>query len=149
MTWSLEFGLESVLVESRNLSIEVVVISTDLHLSLWNLLESQRLRFLEEILDGAPHTQEQQQRPYDVHEYLEVPRTQDPIRGRKGHQVVVDNFSTSESAVATMSPTGTSGTDATPTSTNISNRAVNRHGFGYFVFEERNDDEADVDVGKK
>ena len=149
MNRSLEFGQESVLLEIRNLSTETVVNSTDLTLFLWNLLEGQRLRFLEEVLTGAPHTQEQQQRPYDVHEYLEVPGIQDPIRGRKGHQVVVDNFSTSESAVATMSPTGTSGTDATPTSTNISNRAVNRHGFGYLLFEKWNGDEADVDVGKK
>ena len=55
--------------------------SIELPLSLWNLLESQRLRFMEELLTGAPLTQEQQRRPYREHENLEVPGIQEPIRG--------------------------------------------------------------------
>ena len=74
-----------------------------------NLPESQRLWFMEEALTGATLTLEQQQRPYEVHENLEVPGIQDPFRGWEAQEVVVDNFSTSDSGVATMPPLGTSG----------------------------------------
>jgi len=58
LNWSLEFGPESVLLELRNISTETVVKFIELPLSVWNLLESQRLRFMEEALTGAPLTQE-------------------------------------------------------------------------------------------
>ena len=101
---------------------------------------------MEEALTGAPHTREQQQRPYEVHEYLEVPGIQDPIRGRKGQEVVVDNFSTSDCGVAKLSPLGTIGTNMTPSSPNIFGLAVNCYGFDYAVFDEDNGDGDDVDL---
>ena len=48
---------------------------------MWNRLENQRLRFMEEALTGDPLTQEQQQRTFEVRENLEVPGIPDPIRG--------------------------------------------------------------------
>ena len=86
---------------------------------MWNFLEIQRLRFVEELLTGAPLTQEQQQQPYEVHGNLEVPGIQDPIRGWEGPEVVVKNFLTSDPGVHTVSPMGTSETDTNPTSPNI------------------------------
>ena len=59
---------------------------------------------------------------------------------------MVDNVSTSESGVATMSPMGSSGTDATPTSPNIFDVTVNRYGFDYPVFDKENVDRIDVDA---
>ena len=53
---------------------------------MWNVLESQRLRFMEGALTGTPFTQADQQRPYEVHEKL--PAMQDPIRGWE-RQVIV------------------------------------------------------------
>ena len=73
VNWSLEFGPESVLLQVRKISTETSVNSIELPLSVWNLLESERFRLMEEALTGAPLTQEQQQRPCEVHENLEVP----------------------------------------------------------------------------
>ena len=101
---------------------------------------------MEEALTGAPLTLEQQQRPYEVHENLEVPGIQYPFRGWEAQEVVVDNFSTSDSGVATMSPLGTSGIGTTPTSPNIFGVGVNRYSVYYHVFDEDNGDEADADV---
>ena len=119
--------------------------SVELPLSVWNYLESQRFRILEDALAGAPLPQEQQQRPFEVHETLEAPGMQDPPPGWEGQEVLVDNFSTSDSVVATVSPMGTIETDTTPTSPNIIHLAVN--GLDYPVFNEDNRDGADVDVG--
>ena len=55
---------------------------------------------------------------------------QDPIRGWVGQEVVVDNFSSSDCGLATISPLGTSGTDTSPTSPNIFELAVECYGFG-------------------
>ena len=56
---SLNFGSESVLLDFRNISNETVMNSIELPLSLWNLLESRRVRFVEGALTWAPFTQEQ------------------------------------------------------------------------------------------
>ena len=101
---------------------------------------------MEEALTGAPLTQEQQQQPYEVHENLEIPGIQDPHRGCEGQDLVMDNFSTAGSGVATMSPMGTSEIDTTPASANILDLAVNRYGFDYLLFDEDNGDGVDVEV---
>ena len=129
VNWSLEFWPESVLLEVRDVSTQRVVNSIELPSSVWNLLGSQRLRFMEEALTGAAITQEQQQRLYEVHENLEVPWVQDPIREWEGQEVVVDNFSTPDSGAATLSPMRTSWNDTTGNSSNIFKLAVNRYGF--------------------
>ena len=46
--------------------------SVELLLSM-EIVESQRLGFMKELLTGAPLTQEQQQQPHEVHETLDVP----------------------------------------------------------------------------
>ena len=130
VNWSLEFGPGSSLIEVRKRSTEKVVYSIELPLSVWNTLERQRLRFMDEALTGAPLTREQQQRPNEVHENPEVPGIQDTFRGCEDQEGVVDNVCTSDFAV-TMSPIGTSGNETTPTSPNIFVSAVNRYGFGY------------------
>ena len=58
----------------------------------------------------------------------------------------MDNFSSSDSCVATMSSMDTSGTDTTPTSVNDFDLAVNRYGFEDPLFDGDNDDRVDVDV---
>ena len=146
VNWSLEFGPESVFLEIRKFLTEAVVNPIELPLSVWNPLKSYRPRSMEETLTGAPLTQEQQQRPDEVLEKLEVPRIQDPIRRREGQEVLVYKVSTSDSGVATMSPMATSGTDTTPTSPNIFDLAVNLYGFDYPVFDEEKRGGVDVDV---
>ena len=84
VNWCLEFGPESVLLEVRTISTKTVLNSIELLLSVWNLLESQGIRFMEEALTGAPLTQDQLQRPYEVHKNLEVPGIHDRIRGWEG-----------------------------------------------------------------
>ena len=69
-SWSLEFGPDSVLLEVRTLPNESVENSIEIPLSVWNLLESRRLRFMEEALIGGPLTDAERQRPYEVHENL-------------------------------------------------------------------------------
>ena len=101
---------------------------------------------MEEALTGSPLTQEQQQRPYEVDESLEVPRIQDLIRGWEDEEVVIDTFLTSDSGVAAMSPMGSSGIDTTPIAANIFDSAGNRYGFDYPVSDEDNGDRVDVDV---
>ena len=101
---------------------------------------------MEEALTGAPLTQEQQHRPYEVHENLGVPKIQDPIPEREGQEVVVDNFSTSDSGEATMTPKGTIGIDTTPTSPKIFDLEVNWYGFDYPVFDGDNTNGVDDEV---
>ena len=146
VNWSLEYRTVSVLLEVRNVSTKTVVNSIQLLPFASNLLQSQRLRFKEETLTGAPLKQEQQQRPNGVHENLKVSRIQDPVQGWHGQEVVVDNFSTSDSGVAKVSPMSTSGIDTTPTSPNIFDIAVKSYGFDYPVFDEVNGDGIDVDL---
>lgn len=140
--WSLEFGPDSVLLEVRSVPNESVENSIEIPLSVWNLLESQRLRFMEEALTGGPLTDAERQRPYEVHEIL--PDVQGSIRGWEGQEIVVDNASTSDSGVATLSPTGTSRTAGSTTSTNLFDLAVNRYGFDHPVFDDDDSTEEDV-----
>ena len=62
----------------------------------------------------------------------------------------MDNFSTLDFGVVTMSLMGTSGTDTTPTSQNIFDLAIDRYryGFHYPVFDEENGYGVDVDVSE-
>ena len=75
----------------------------DFPLAVWSLLESQRLRFLEEAISGAPLTEDEQARPYEVHEQANVPNLlanhamrQGAIRGWEGQEIVIDNGSTTD-----------------------------------------------------
>ena len=83
MNWSLDFGQESVFLEVRHFSTETVVNSIELPLSVWNLLENQRLQLKDDALTGAPLAQEHPQRPCVVHENLEVPVINEPFEGGK------------------------------------------------------------------
>ena len=108
---------------------------------------------MEEALIGGPLTDAERQRPYEVHENL--PDVQGPIRGWEGQEIVIDNASTSDSGVATLSPTGTSRTARSSVSPNLFDLPVNRYGFDYPVFDdddtteevvmEDNDDDDDDD----
>ena len=49
---------------------------------------------------------------------------------------MIDNVSTSDSGVATLSPTGTSRTTRSSVSPNLFDLAVNRYGFDYPVFDD-------------
>ena len=115
-------------------------------LSVKNLLESQRLRFMEEALTEAQFTHEQQQRPKAVHEKLDVPGVQNPLRDCEGQEVLVDNFSTSDSGAAKMPTKGTSGIYTTANSPNVFNLAAHCYGFHYPVIEEEKGGGFDVDV---
>ena len=52
---------------------------------------------------------------------------------------MIDNASTSDSGVATLSPTGTGRTARSSVSTNLFDLAVNRYGFDYPVFGDDDD----------
>ena len=141
---SLEFGPDSVLLQVRSVPNESVENSIEKPLSVWNLLESRRLRFMEEALIGGPHTEAERQRPYEVHENL--PDVQGPIRGWERQEIVLDNASTSDSGVATLSPTGTSRTARPSVSPTFFDLAVNRYGFDYPVLD---DDDSTEEVVMK
>ena len=64
-------------MEVRNFSVEIVKNSMELPLSVWTVLESQRLRFMEEASTGASLTQAEQRKRNDVQENL--PEMQNPI----------------------------------------------------------------------
>ena len=72
MNWSLEFGPDTVSLEVQKIADEAVLNSIEIQLAVWNLLESQRLPFLEEAIGGAPLTEDEQARPYEVHEQANV-----------------------------------------------------------------------------
>ena len=78
MNWSLEFGPNTVSLEVQNFADETVPNSIEIPLAVWNLLESQRLRFLEDAVAGAPLTKDEQARPYELREQANVP-TYSPI----------------------------------------------------------------------
>ena len=136
--WSLEFGLDSVLLQVRSVPDESVENSIEIPLSVCNLLESRRLRFMEKALIWGPLTDAERQRPYEVHENL--PDVQGPIRGWEMQEIVIDNASTSDSGVVTLSPTGTSRTARSSVSPTLFDLAVNRYGFDYPVFDDDDDD---------
>ena len=87
MNWSLEFGPDTFSLEVQNFDSEAVLSLMKVPLAVWNLLESQRLRFLEDAFSGAPLTDYEQARPHEVHEQENVlnrPMRQDAIRGWEG-----------------------------------------------------------------
>ena len=88
MNWSLEFGPDTVSLEVQKFADEAVLNSTEIPLAVWNLLESQRLGFSEDAISGALLTENEQARPYEVHEQANVSNLlpnramrQDAIRG--------------------------------------------------------------------
>ena len=99
---------------------------------------------MEEPLIEAPHFEAEQQQPYEVIENM--PAMQGPIRGWERQEIVIDDGSTSESGVQTLSPRDNSGTVKAPVPPNIIDLAVNRYGFNYAVFEDDKCEE--IDVGK-
>ena len=123
MKWSLEFGPDTVSLEVQHFAEEALLNSIEIPLAVWNLLESQRPRFLEDAISGAPLTEDEQARPYEVHEQANVPNLlpnramrQDAIRGWEGQEIVIDNGSTTDSGIDTMSP----GTSTATETTNVS-----------------------------
>ena len=109
MNWSLEFGPATVSLEVQNFADEAVLNSIEIPLSLWNLLESQRLRFLKDAISGAPLTEDELARPYEVHEEANVPNLlpnhairQDALRDWEGQEIVIDNGSTTDSGIGTI-----------------------------------------------
>ena len=107
---------------------------------MWNLLESQRLAFLEDAISGAPLTEDEQARPYEVHEQANVTSLfpnremgQLAIRGGEGQAIVIDNGSTTDSGTGTMSPGTSSATEATNVSPSIFDLAVDHYRFDYPV----------------
>ena len=118
---------------------------------MWNLLESQRLRFLEDAISGAPLTEDEQVRPYEVHEQANVPNLlpnhamrQDALGGWEGQEIVVDNGSTIDSGVGTMSPGTSRVTETTNVSPSIFDLAIDRYGFDYPVWTDNSGDDVDV-----
>ena len=63
MNWSLDFGPETVTLEVQNFADEAVLNSIEIPIAVWNLLESQILRFLEGAIIGAPLTKDERARP--------------------------------------------------------------------------------------
>ena len=98
MSWSLEFGPDNVSLEVHNFADEVALNSNEIPLAVWNLLESQGQRLLEDAIAGAPLTEGEQTRPYELHEQANVPNLlpnlamcQYAIRGWKGQEIKNDN----------------------------------------------------------
>ena len=150
MNWSLEFGPDTVSPEVQNLADEAVLNSIEILLAVWNLLESQRVRFLEEAISGAPLTEDEQARPYEVHEQANVPTLlpnhamrQEALRGWEGQDTVIDNGSTTDSGIGTMSPGTSTVTETTNVSPSTFDMATDRYGFEYPVWT---DNSRDVDV---
>ena len=130
---------------------EVVLNSIEIPLAVWNLLESQRLRFLEDAISGAPLTEDEQARPYEVYEQANVPNLlpnhamrQDALRGWEGHEIVIDNGSTTDSGAGTMSPGTITVTETTNVSPSIFDLAIDRYGFDYSVWTDNSGDDVDV-----
>ena len=151
MNWSLEFGPDTVSLEVQNFADQAVLNSLEIPLAVWNLLESQRLRFLENAISGAPLTEDEQARPYEVHEQAKVPNLlpnhamrQDALRGREGQEIVIDNGSTTDSGVGTMSPGTSTVTETTDVSPSIFDLAIDRYGFDYPVWTDNSGGDVDV-----
>ena len=151
MNWSLEFGPDTVSLEVQNFADQAVLNSIEIPLAVWNLLESQRLRFLEDAISGAPLTEDEKARPYEVHEQANVPNLlpnhamrQDALRGWEGQEIVIDNCSTTDSGVGTMSPGTSTVTETTNVSPSIFDLAIDRYGFDYPVSTDNSGDDVDV-----
>ena len=150
MNWSLEFGPDTVPLEVQNLADQAVLNSIEIPSAVWNLLESQRLRFLENAISGAPLTEDEQARPYEVHERANIPNLlpnhamrQDALRGWEG-QIVIDNGSTTDSGVGTMSPGTSTVTETTNVSPSIFDLAIDRYGFDYPVWTDNSGEDVNV-----
>ena len=140
MNWSLEFGPHTVSLEVQNFADQVVLKSIEIPLVVWNPLESQRLRFLEDAISGAPLTEDEHARPYEVREQANVPNLlpnhamrQDALRGWEGQEIVIDNGSTTDSGVCTMSPGTNTVTETTNVSPSIFDLAIDCYGFVFPV----------------
>ena len=154
MNWSLEFGPYTVsleVLEVQNFADQALLSSIEIPLAAWNLLESQRLRFLEDAISGAPLTEDEQARPYEVHEQANVPnllpnhaKRQDALRGWEGQEIVIDNGSTTDSGVGTMSPGTSTVTETTNVSPRIFDLPIDRYGFDYPVWTDNSGDDVDV-----
>ena len=151
MNWSLEFGPDTVSLEVQNFADEAVVISIEIPLAVWSLLECQRLRFLEDAISGAPLTEDEQARPYEVHEQANVPNLlpnhamrQDALWGWEGQEIVLDNGSTTYSGIGTMSPGISTVTETKKVSPSIFDLAIDRYGFDYPVWTDNYGDDVDV-----
>ena len=150
MNWSLEFGPDTVSLEVQNFADQAVLNSIEIPLAVWNLLESQRVRFLEDAISGAPLTEEHA-RPYEVLEQANVPNLlpnhamrQDALRGWEGEEIVIDNCSTTDSGVGTMSPGTSTVIETTNVSPSIFDLAIDRYGFDYPVWTDNSGDDVDV-----
>ena len=151
MNWSLEFGPDTVSLEVQKFADEAVLNSIESPLAVWNLLESQRLRFLEDAFSGARLTEDEKARPYEVHEQANVPNLlpnhamrQDALRSWEGQEVVINNGSTTDSGIGTMSPGTSTVTERTNVSPSIFDLAIDRYGFDYPVWTGNSGDDVDV-----
>ena len=136
----MEFGPDTVSLEVQNFADQAVLNSIEISLAVWNLLESQRLRFLEDTISGAPLTEDEQARPYEVHEQANAPNLlpnhamrQDALRGWQGQEIVIDNGSTTDSGVGTMSLGTSTVRETTNVSPSIFDLAIDRYGFDFPV----------------
>ena len=105
----------------------------------------------ENAISGAPQTEDEQARPYEVHEQANVPNLllihamrQDALRGWEGQEIVIDNGSTTDSGVGTMSPGTSTVTETTNVSPSIFDLAIDRYGFHYPVWTDNSGDDVDV-----
>ena len=151
MNLSVEFGPDTVSLEVQNFADQAVLSSIEIPIALWNLLESQRLQFLEDAISGAPLTEDEQARPYEVHEQANVPNLlpnhampQDALRDWEGQEIVIDNGSTTDSGVGTKSPGTRTVTETTNVSPSIFDLAIDRYGFDYPVWTDNSGDDVDV-----
>ena len=151
MNWSLEFGPNTVSLEVKNFADQAVLNSIEIPLAVRNLLESQRLRFLEDAVSGATLTEDEQARHYEVHEQANVPNLlpnhamrQDALRGWAGQEIVIDNGSTTDSGVGTMSSGTSTVTETENISPSIFDLAIDRYGFDYPVWTDNSGDDVVV-----
>ena len=123
--WLVKFGPDSLFFEVQFVWSENAETFVQLLLTVWKVIESQRIRYMVRTLTGVPITQAEQQQPYDVHDNLSA--SQDPFRGWVVQEI----------------PTDTSGTKRTPVLPNIFKLVTFRYEFDYSVFEDDYDEETD------
>ena len=137
MNWSPKFGQDSISPELQHFVDKAVLNSIGIPLAVWILLESQRLRFLEDTISGSLLTEDEQARPYEIHEQANVPNLfsnrHDANRGWEGQEFLIDNGSTTNSGISTKSPGTSTVTETTNVSPSIFNLAIDRSGFDYPV----------------
>ena len=151
MKWSPEFGPDTVSLEVQDFADEAVLNSIEIPLAVWNLLESQRQRFLVAAIAGAPLTEDEQARLYELHEQTIVPNLlpnramrQVAIRGWERQENVIDNDSTTDPGIGTMSLGTSTATETTHVSPSIFDLAIVRHRFDYPVWADNSRDDVDV-----